>query len=243
MREMMKILLAVGLFLTSANVFAQDEEAAETGWSGTGEFGFVSTSGNTETETLNLKLEFVKNTEKWRYRLAGAALTSSKSGDKDAERYMAEFQGDRKLDEKSYLFGVVRWDSDKFGAYDPQQTITVGYGRELMKSENHELKGEIGIGYRRLEAATTGVTSSEAIARFMLDDAWSITPSTAWNNRLLIEAGSDNTFTQFNTGLAVAMNEKFALKLGFELRHNTDVPFGVTEKTDTTTSMNLVYNF
>jgi len=60
---------------------------------------------------------------------------------------------------------------------------------------------------------------------------------------LLVESGSDNTFTQFNTGIAVAMNESFALKFGFEVRNNSDVPPSVSEKTDTTTTMNLVYNF
>ena len=38
------------------------------------------------------------------------------------------------------------------------------------------------------------------------------------------------------------MNDKFALKFGFEYRNNSDVPPGV-DKTDTITSANLVYNF
>ncbi len=170
-------------------------------------------------------------------------MSSSKDGSKDAERYTAEAQVDRKLSEKSYIFGVYRYDADKFGAYDPQQSITVGYGRQLMKSEKHELNGEIGVGYKKLKSASTGVTNSEMIGRFMLDDVWTITPSTAWNNRLLVELGSDNTFTQFNTGLVVSMSERFALKLGWEYRHNSDIPVGVLDKTDTTTTANLVYNF
>ena len=243
MRYSVKILLA-GMLLFSASAHAQDEPAVvDTSWNGTGEFGFVSTSGNTETETLNLKLEFIKNLEKWRLRAGAAALTSSKNGTKDAKRYAFEFQGDRKLSETSYAFGVYRWDADKFGAYDPQQTFSVGYGRQLIKTDRHELKGEVGVGYRKLEDANTGASSSDAILRLLLDDIWSITSSTQWSNRLLVESGSDNTFTQFNTGLAVAMNDRFALKLGFEIRNNTDVPAGVMDKTDTTTSMNLVYNF
>jgi len=230
------------LFAASAN--AQDEGAVvDTRWNGTGEFGFVSTSGNSETETLNLKLELIKNTDKWRFRFAGAALTSSNDGSTDAERYTTEFQGDRKFSEKSYMLAAYRYDADKFGAYNPQQTVTIGYGRQLMKSDTHELKGEIGAGYRRLEATSTGITDSNAIVRFLLDDAWAITSSTNWVNRLLIESGSDNTFTQFNTGLAVSMNTHFALKFGFEIRNNTDIPPGVLDKTDMTTTMNLVYNF
>lgn len=243
MNKLVKTMLAA-TFLVTGSVYAQDEEEVlDTSWNGVGEFGFVSTSGNTDTETLNLRLEFTKQTENWLYRLGGTALSSSKDGNKDAERYTAEFQADRVLNEKSYLFGVYRYDADKFGAYDPQQSVTFGYGRQLMKSDRHELKGEVGVGYRKLEDRVTGESSSGVIGRLLLEDMWMITASTTWNNRLLVETGSDNTFTLFNTGLVVAMNERFALKLGYEVRHNSDIPISVSDKTDTTTTVNLVYNF
>jgi putative salt-induced outer membrane protein len=152
-------------------------------------------------------------------------------------------QSDRKLSEINWLFGAFRWDADKFGSYDPQLSLTAGYGHQLMQSDRHELKGEIGAGYRRLTETVSNDESSEAIARFLLDDWWQIFASTRWTNRLLIETGSSNTFTQFNTGLAVSMTDRFAVKLGFEARHNTKIPPGDTEKTDTITSVNLVYDF
>jgi putative salt-induced outer membrane protein len=241
-----KIILAGSLFLSAASVLAQDEEeVAELGWTGTGEFGFVSTTGNTETVALNGKLNFVLTRERWRHRFSGTALATSEDGITDNERYTMEVQSDRELSEKSWLFGAFRWDADKFGSYDPQTSLTAGYGRQLMKSEKHGLKGEIGAGYKKLEERVSGDSSSEAIARFLLDDSWQVFKTTLWTNRLLVEAGSSNTFTQFNSGLAVSMTEKFAVKLGFEVRHNTDVPQEIadSENTDTITSVNLVYNF
>ena len=154
-----------------------------------------------------------------------------------------EVQSDRKLSDISWLFGALRWDADKFGSYDPQISLTAGYGRYLMQSDRHELKGEIGAGYRRLTETDTNFESSEAIARFLLDDWWQIFPSTKWTNRLLVETGSSNTFSQFNTALAVSLTDRFAVKLGFEVRNNTDVPPGDSENTDTITTANLVYNF
>jgi len=245
MKYLTKIVLAATLLLT-VSAYAQDEEeAVELGWSGTGEFGFVSTTGNTETVALNGKLNFVLQKERWRHRFSGTALATSEDGIKDNERYTVEIQSDRILSEKSWLFGAFRWDADKFGSYDPQASLTAGYGHQLMKSENHELKGEIGAGYKRLEERVSGDSNSEAIARFLLDDSWQVFKTTLWTNRLLVEAGSSNTFTQFNTGLAVSMTEKFAVKVGFEVRHNTDVPTDIedSENTDTITSVNLVYNF
>jgi putative salt-induced outer membrane protein len=238
-----KAALATGLVLMSTAAFAQDEEEVELGWSGIGELGFVNTTGNTESTALNGKLEFIYNTETWRHRFAAIALVTSEDGNKDNERYQAEVQSDRKLNEMSWLFGVFRYDADKFGAYDPQMTATAGYGRYLMKSENHELKGEIGAGYRKLEERESGKSTDEAIVRFLLDDAWTISDNMSWNNRLLIESGSENTYTQFNTGFSVAMTNKMAVKLGYEVRNNTKVPPGDSEKTDTLATVNLVYNF
>jgi len=243
MRIVVKTLVGASLLLASAGVMAQDEEEVVLGWEGSGEVGFVNTTGNTESVALNMNLNFIKTGETWRHRFTATALMTSEDGVNDNERYTAEVQSDRKLNEVSWLFGSFRWDADKFGSYDPQLSLTAGYGRQLMKSENHELKGEIGAGYRKLEERITGNSSNEAIGRFLLDDFWQVFESTAWTNRLLIETGSSNTFTQFNTGLAVAMNDKFAVKLGFELRHNSKLPPGDSENTDTITSANLVYNF
>ena len=231
MRDLVKTLLAGALFFSATSVFAQDEEAAAVDpWEGTGELGFVNTTGNTETVALNLKLNFVRTGERWRHRFTGTALTTSEDGVKDNERYTAEMQSDRKINEKSWLFGSFRWDADKFGSYDPQMSLTAGYGRQLMKSDTHELKGEIGAGYRNLEERESGESSGEAIARFLLDDSWQIFESTLWTNRLLVETGSSNTFTQFNTSLAVSMTEKFAINLGFEARNNTKLPPGDQRK-------------
>jgi putative salt-induced outer membrane protein len=247
MGNWVKTILAVTMFLSAVNVFAQDDEEAEvkSGWEGTGELGYVSTTGNTDSTAMNAKLNFIRNGKKWRHRFSGTALRTSENGVADNERYTMEVQSDRKISEKSWLFGAYRWDADKFGSYDPQMSLTAGYGRQLMKSEKHELKGEIGAGYKNLEERVSGDSSSEAIARFLLDDSWQVFKTTLWTNRLLIESGSSNTFTQFNTDLAVSMTDRFAVKLGYEIRHNTDVPDDIedSENTDTVTSVNLVYNF
>jgi putative salt-induced outer membrane protein len=227
-------------------VFAHDdpeENGVVNPWEGSGEFGFVNTTGNTETVALNLKLNFIRTGERWRHRFTGTALVTSEDGNKDNERYTTEIQSDRKFNEKSWLFGAYRWDADKFGSYDPQLSLTAGYGHQLMNSEKHVLKGEIGAGYRKLKETDSGDSSSEAIARFLLDDSWQIFKSTRWTNRLLVESGSSNTFIQFNTDLAVSMTDRFAVKLGIEIRNNTKVPPGDSKHTDTITSANLVYNF
>jgi len=246
--DLVKVLLASGLFLFAGSVFAHEENEVEEEvvvdpWEGSGELGYVGTSGNTDTTALNFKLNFIRTGERWRHRFSGTALMTSEDGTTDNERYTAEVQSDRKLTEKSWLFGAFRWDADKFGSYDPSVSITAGYGYQLMKSEKHELRGEIGAGYRNLTETISDDSEGEFIGRFLLDDWWQVFESTKWTNRLLVEAGSSNVFTQFNTGLAVGMTDRLAIKVSFEVRNNTKIPPGDSEHTDTVTGINVVYNF
>lgn len=244
----MKTLLNIvvtGMLLLTTSVFAQDdaEEERVLGWTGSGEIGLVNTTGNTESFALNARLEFIRITENWQHRFTGTALLTSENGIDDNKRYTAELQSNRDLTEKSWLFGVYRYDADKFGAYDPSQTASVGYGYQLMQSEKHSLRGEIGVGYRSLKETGTGIKSNGAIVRFLLDDSWQVFKTTTWTNRLLVETGSDNTFTNFNSAAAIAMTDRFAVKIGFEVRNNSKLPPGDSKHTDTITTVNLVYGF
>ena len=56
-------LVTVAIAMCSQCVLAQDEEAsADRRWSGKGELGLVKTTGNSETESFLLGLEFVRET-------------------------------------------------------------------------------------------------------------------------------------------------------------------------------------
>lgn len=234
------LLLSPGLLLAQAAPAAP--EAPVYGWSGKGEFGLVSTTGNTDTSSLNLGLEFMYNSEKWRHTFSAAALKSKDSGETTAKRWSVGEQSDYKLSEKSYVFGAVRYDNDDFSAYSDQGTASVGYGRQVLDTEKQKLKLEAGVGYRTATVAATDEEENGVIFRGLADWLWQITPSTSLGDRFLVEAGSDNTYIQNDLALTVAINSRFALGLNYQVRNNSEVPPGV-DKTDTQTSVNLIYNF
>ncbi len=242
MKDQLTIAAALLAASLAVPALAQDAEEPDYGWSGKGEFGLVSTSGNTDTSSLNLALEFIYDSERWRHRLGGGAIYAEDSGETTAERYNFGAQSDYKLSQKSYLFGAFRYEMDEFSAYEDQTTLTFGYGRQVLDNERHQLKMEAGLGYRTSTLQTTGESEDDMIVRGLADWVWHLTASTDITDRFLVESGADNTFFQNDLGLAVAINSRFALKFGFQVRHNTDVEDGV-DKTDTLTSANLVYKF
>jgi len=233
---------ALALVLCSTTLLADEAEEPKYGWSGKGEFGLVSTTGNSDTFSLNLGLAFVYESEQWRHAFAAGALNSKDDGDTTAKRWNLGFQSDYKLNEKSYIFGAARYDNDDFSAYSDQLTGSVGYGRKILDTEKQKLKLEAGVGYRTATVAATDDTENGVIFRGVADYEWQITDSTKLGERFLIESGSDNTYMQNDLGVTVAINSRFALGLAYQIRHNSDVPPD-TDKTDTQTSVNLVYNF
>lgn len=178
--------------------------------------------------------------------------------DTTSNRYEAGASVGYKFDERSYLVGALRYENDDFSPYEYQAVASIGYGYTVLKTSSDELSVEVGPGYKRYQLNDVygpdvdPVTDApvrhrfgsegEVIGRGLLAYKHNITDTTAFVDTLLVEAGSDNTFVQNDAGLSVAINKAFALKLSYQVRHNTDVLPG-TKKTDQLMTTNLVYNF
>lgn len=245
---MLPRVVAVACALLIAPVaFAEEGTGDEEGWSGQGEFGLVVTTGNSETETLNTNLNAAFKADAWVHKGGISALSASEDGDKTAERYQLTGKTEYHTSERSYWFGSLRYEDDKFSGFEYQGILTGGYGRVLLDGETTHLDLEAGVGVRRTKPASTlempnPEATSDAVARGAAAYWWQFTENARLQNDFLVESGEDNTFVQNQLGLRLAINSRFSVKLGYEVRHNTEVPEG-TEETDTVSTVNLVYAF
>jgi putative salt-induced outer membrane protein len=271
----MKKTLIAGVLLASlasACVQAQDttpsgNAANHGGWSGAGEFGFASATGNSRSQNINAKLGLNQENEQWKNNFYVDMLRSKSQQtvvdsagntvdqfNTTANRYDGGASVGYKLDTRSYIVGAARYEHDDFGANLWQGVVSLGYGYIALKDERNELSFEIGPGYKRYRPADVDVlvgtvlvpqrqpTQGEVVARGLVNYKFKITDNTAFEDTFLMEAGSKNTYLQNDAGLAVSMTKKMALKVGFQVRHNSDVQPGV-KKLDTLTTTNLVYSF
>lgn len=237
---------------------AQDSPPAPVGWNGTGELGLALSRGNSRSENLNAKLAFGYEDDHWNHSFGASALRAKGevSGDYDgdglsdtlyqtsANRYDLGGSSAYRFNPRQHLAGTIRYENDDFAAFDHQASVALGYGHRFIDREKTRLVGELGPGYRRARAADSGQTQANAIVRGKLDFRHPLTANTELSDTLLVESGRDNTFLQNDLGVAVAMNERFALKAALQTRHNTDVDAAAgIRRTDTLTTVNLVYNF
>jgi putative salt-induced outer membrane protein len=234
-----------GAFLVSAIAAAPahaDDATANDVWTGSGELGLAIAKGNTDSQTLVGKLGIAKETARWKHS-AGAAFLYGKSDDEEnARRYEVFANSGYRLGERSYVVGSLRNERDHFAPNEYQWTASAGYGIEAIKNETTHLTFEAGPGYRWAKLQDVRVHNNEAVLRGFMDFGHRLTETTELFNTLLIEAGADNTFARNDFGVKVKMTDALALKAGFEVRHNTDVPVD-TKRTDTLTTVNVVYGF
>lgn len=97
-----------------------------------------------------------------------------------------------------------------------------------------------GPGYRYAELRETGESEDGVIFRGDAGFEHQVTDTTKVVDRFLVETGSDNTFLQNDLGLEVMISGAMSLRVGYQVRHNTDVLPGI-EKTDTLATVGLIY--
>ena len=130
--------IALALALTLATVAAQAETAATAppaGWLGKGEAGLVFARGNSVADTVNFKLGMSEVVDQWKHLLEMSALRASTGGVKSADRYMAGWQSDYKVSARSFWFGGLRYENDKFSGFDYQASASTGLGYKFYDTE------------------------------------------------------------------------------------------------------------
>lgn len=234
--------LLAPLFITSP---------AHADWTGKGEAGLVIASGNTQTKTANAKFQLATEIDKWKHQFGGAALYASSEPDgTTARRWEAFEQTDYNFSLRSFWFGAARYEDDEFSGFKYQATLSSGLGRKFIDTDVTKFTGTAGVGYKFFETEDAfddaglliapGESDSEAVFRGTLDYDHKFTATTSLLDKFVVEAGAENTFVQNDLALQVKMTDVLALAVGYSVRYNTDPQVGF-EKTDTLTTINLVY--
>jgi len=233
--------LVLVLLLVSTAAFAEEPVKEEDRWAGEAELGFVQTSGNTETTSLNGKLGVEYNRMRWLYGLNLETLFSKDSGETTAERYVGTIRSNYRITERGYVFGKARYEDDRFAGWDYRISEVVGYGREVIKRDDLSLLLEGGPGMRHTKT-TEGDREDEFIVLLAGRFAWKFSPNASLGEDLAVEIGEENTQTNSETWLKTTILGDFALKVALNVRNNSDPPPGA-ESTDSLFSVNLAYSF
>ena len=226
-----------GLLVIAGTADAEEKE----GFSGRVGLGYLAASGNSDSESANGNFDLLWNSKPWRHSLSGRAIKSSASGETTAEAWGLTGQSKYDFSEKSYVFGLLAYDSDEFSTIDKQTRAALGYGRRIIDTDKHALKFELGAGQRWADLRD-GTSEDELILRLGGDYLWQISETAKFTQTLTIESGSSNTYTEAVSAVNANILDTLALVLSFRIKNNSDVLPGI-DKTDTFTAISLEYSF
>ena len=225
------------------------------GWSGKGQLGYVMSRGNSDADSANAALDVNLVTEKWKHTLSLDGLYGRSAGITSADRWDAREQSDYTISARVFAFGAVSYQDDMFSGFQYQASGSAGIGYKFIDSSSTKFAAQVGVGYRSLRPEQLikddsgavvqripGETASEAVATAGIDFDHQFNASTKLSDELLVESGSSNTSTQNDLALEVKMSKKLSLAAGFGVRDNSKPPAGL-KRTDTVTTLNLVYAF
>lgn len=232
--------LACALALFAATVHAGEPAPADA-LTGKAELGYLATSGNSDTSSLNAKLAMGFEQATWRHSLNAAAVQSEDSGVTTTERYQFGLKSDYKINEHDYLFATVNWEQDEFAGFSQRTSEAVGYGRRLLSSPEHHLDLELGVGARQTDLVL-GSSLDETILRASGKYKWFFAEGSAFDQSLIVEKGGETTYTESVSALGVKINGALSLKVSYTIKDNSRVPAGL-ENTDTYTAIGVEYTF
>lgn len=203
--------------------------------------GYVGTTGNTDTTTFNSEILATLRRANWTHNGKFQALGSQENSTTKAERYFLEDKSDYNLDMDQYLFVKGSYLDDRFSGYHYQATAAAGYGRYLLNQGGLSLQAFGGAGYRKSEDVFN-VVGNDAIVTVGEKLGWKISDSAKLVQNFTADSGGGLTTSVFELGLESQIIGRIATKIAFQARNLSQVPAG-KKKTDTQTSVSLVYSF
>ena len=214
-------------------------------WSGTVQFGYSGTGGNSQDNNLTGKFTTIYQKNKWLNNYKLEALFSSNNSTTTAERYAGTFEFNYNF--KPHRFSFYRSNSvyDKFNTYDITIINAVGYGQRVYSGDKLTVDAQGGPGYRYARVAGTHSKDKEGIIYLGSTLNWQISKTANFQENVNIEAGHKNTMTKSESSLSTNIIGNLGLQVSFTVTHNSKIPqySTKTKKTDYRTDITLLFGF
>ncbi|MCO4785609.1 DUF481 domain-containing protein [Marinomonas atlantica] len=242
--------LLIPLFATSLaspTAFADTDSNADN-WSGSAELGFVSTSGNSDTNNINGRLDLTQESIQWRTNYSLSSLYSSSDSDTTAEKYSGSVQSNYKFNTEEFWYVRGTYENDRFSGYRSKSTGSTGYGNRFWQaSDGSYLEASAGVGYRDFAIdrdSASGESDRGTFVRLAGTYEKHFTKTSLFRQELTSEISTSggNTVNESVSSLQANLIDNLAMKLAYRVKYTSDVPAN-TETTDTETTASVLYSF
>jgi putative salt-induced outer membrane protein len=244
-----KAALLLLLALYAGGALASQE--AVRGWTTSVQLGANATSGNTVGASVTGELDAAQELDNWSNRYVVSAFLKDdqipdEQGEpvhvRSAQRYAVSAKAALKLkDPREKLFVLASYVDDRFGAFVKYATLAAGRTSRVCQAAGRTLDIDVGPGYFTGTRAD-GEAQAGLIARGAAALKWKIGDSAVFANTLSVERSAVNFRTVTEASLSTKITDAVQMKAAFTARNDSEVP-AERKRTDTQTSLSLVYSF
>jgi putative salt-induced outer membrane protein len=229
-----KISLAVLASLATLTA-AHAQQKTDGLWRGTGGAGLSVTSGNTDTQSLNMAVDMASATATDKITLGGGInYGKSKAGGAStttANNWGANGQYDYNLSPQIFVFGKLGLESNKIVDLSLRATLAGGVGYKVIDTKELAFNVFGGLGYstdkyskKQTIGNKTDTKFSRASLMFGEESAHVLSATTSFKQRLEVYpglSGDKAKIAKFTAGLGVAMSSTLNLTVGLTDNYNS----------------------
>jgi len=237
------------LFSVQANAQSVTDaaNAITQGWSGSATLGASSASGIVDTSSISGDIRLGKAVGRWEHLVFGLIFKGNSSiivekenpdgtpvlasdgkpqreiikGDA-SDRIALGYQPKYYWRPRTYLFGLLDWETDKPANIDSLTRQIIGVGHKFWTNDEGFLSGELGFG-NKVHEQVSGGDLDGAIGYAGLNFVRKFAENATFNADFRSDFGDENTFVEIGLGLAFKVAEGMAIKISHYTRNNSDL--------------------
>lgn len=210
-------------------------------WKGEGQIGASHSSGNTSSAGLSAGLALARKGIDWTHKLRAQADYQRTNGKTSVERYLAELEPQYRIDERTFAYGLTRWEHDRILGYDTRWNLSGGLGYKVVDNKKMTLSLKGGPAFRQTDFID-GTNDTELTALAGLDFGWQLSPTLRLTQVASTIVGTTNSSTSSQTALNAKLTGALSARIAYSAQIDTSPPPGI-ESVDTQTRFTLVYGF
>lgn len=210
-------------------------------WKGEGQIGASQSSGNTKSAGLSAGIALARKGIDWTHKMRAQADYQRTNGQTSVERYLAELEPQYRINERTFAYGLGRWEHDRILGYDTRWNLSGGFGYKVVDSKKMTLSLKGGPAFRQTDFVNGG-EDTELTALAGVDFGWQISPTLRLTQVASTIIGEANGSTSSQTALNAKLTGALSARVAYSAQIDTSPPPGI-ESVDTQTRFTLVYGF
>jgi putative salt-induced outer membrane protein len=235
-----------GLVVLAAGSLLAQEPPPAKAWTSSAGAGLAITSGNTDTQSVNLSFATAWDPKTGRLFKADALyLRGESNGEKQVDKATALGRYERTVSERLFWFGEVSYLRDPFKAITYLVSPIAGAGYQIVKTPSRVLSLDGGAGATIESSPALGSETSGALKAGESFE-WTLSPTSKVTQRLsgLWKTDDfDDALYHFDAGVAAAVTMRAELKLSYTYDYKNQPAVAGVEKGDSALFAAILFKF